>query len=58
MLDSTKYYFEITEDNLNPTVQVFEQVIKLDIPRLRQMEAWQSYDFSTKTFEDYCFYLH
>lgn len=31
--------------------------IKLDIPRLRQMEAWQSYDLSTKTFEDYCFYL-
>ena len=32
--------------------------IKLDIPRLRKMEAWQSYDLSTKTFEDYCFYLH
>ena len=30
LLDSNKYYFEITEDNLNPTVQVFEQVIKLD----------------------------
>ena len=30
LLDSTKYYFEITEDNLNPTVQVFEQVIKRD----------------------------
>ena len=31
--------------------------IKLDVPRLRQMEAWQSYDISTKTFEDYSFYL-
>ena len=30
LLDSNKYYFEITEDNLNPKVQVFEQVIKLD----------------------------
>ena len=30
LLDSNKYYFEITEDNLNPEVQVFEQVIKLD----------------------------
>ena len=30
LLDSNKYYFEITEDNLNPTVQVFEQVIKRD----------------------------
>ena len=27
-LDSTKYYFEITEDNLNPTVKVYEQVIR------------------------------
>ena len=31
--------------------------IKLDIPRLRQMEAWQSYDISTRSFEDYAFYL-
>ncbi len=30
LLDSNKYYFEITEDNLNPHVQVSEQVIKLD----------------------------
>ena len=30
LLDSNKYYFEITENNLNPEVQVFEQVIKLD----------------------------
>ena len=29
-LDSNKYYFDITEDNLNPEVQVYEQVIKLD----------------------------
>jgi conjugal transfer ATP-binding protein TraC len=31
--------------------------IKLDIPRLRQMEAWQCYDISTKSFNDYAFYL-
>ena len=31
--------------------------IKLDIPRLRQMEAWQSYDITTKSFDDYSFYL-
>lgn len=30
LLDSNKYYFEITENNLNPEVQVFEQVIKRD----------------------------
>lgn len=31
--------------------------IKLDVPRLRQMEAWQSYDITTKSFDDYSFYL-
>ena len=31
--------------------------IKLDIPRLRQMEAFQNYDITNKTFNDYCFYL-
>lgn len=31
--------------------------IKLDTPRLRQMEAWQCYDISNKTFNDYVFYL-
>ena len=30
LLDSNKYYFEITEEELNPTVQVYEQVIRLD----------------------------
>lgn len=31
--------------------------IKLDIPRLRQMEAWQCYDITPFSFKDYCFYL-
>ena len=31
--------------------------IKLDIPRLRQMEAWQNYDITTLSFKDYAFYL-
>lgn len=30
LLDETKYYFEITESNLNPTIEVFEKVIKVD----------------------------
>ena len=34
-----------------------EEMIKLDIPRLRQMEAWQNYDINPRTFDDYCFYL-
>ena len=29
-LDSNKYYFEITEDNLTPSVKVYEQVIRRD----------------------------
>ena len=28
-LDDTRYYFEITSDNLNPTVYVYEEVIKV-----------------------------
>ena len=31
--------------------------IKLDTPRLRQMESWQSYDISNKSLEDYSVYL-
>lgn len=31
--------------------------IKIDIPKLRQMEAWQSYDISDSTFKDYAMYL-
>ena len=31
--------------------------IKLDIPRLRQLETWQSYDITTKPLKDYSVYL-
>ena len=31
--------------------------IKLDIPRLRQMEAWQSFDITGNSLKDYSFYL-
>ena len=31
--------------------------IKIDIPRLRQMEAWQVYDITSLSFKDYAFYL-
>ena len=31
--------------------------IKLDIPRLRQMEAWQNFDITDCLFKDYTFYL-
>lgn len=31
LLDDTKYYFNITKDNLNPVVKVYEQGIKRDV---------------------------
>ena len=31
--------------------------IKLDVPRLRQMEAWQSFDITGNSLKDYSFYL-
>ncbi len=31
--------------------------IKLDVPRLRQLDTWQSYDLSTKSLDDYSVYL-
>jgi len=31
--------------------------IKVDVPKLRQFEAWQSYDLTDKGFKDYAMYL-
>ena len=31
--------------------------IKLDTPRLRQLDTWQSYDITTKSLDDYSVYL-
>ncbi len=31
--------------------------IKIDVPKLRQLEAWQSYDITSRSFVDYNFYL-
>lgn len=31
--------------------------IRIDVPKMRQMEAWQSYDLTDKTFKDYVMYL-
>lgn len=33
-----------------------ESQIKLDIPKMRQMEAWQTYEISSRSFKDYAFY--
>lgn len=31
--------------------------IKIDIPKMRQLEAWQSYDLTDRSFKDYIMYL-
>lgn len=31
--------------------------VKLDIPKMRQMEAWQTYELTTRSFKEYSFYL-
>ena len=40
---------------LKKIADVFQ--IKLDVPRMRQMEAWQSFDINKNGFEDYHNYL-
>lgn len=46
------------EDILKDLKRIAENYqIKLDIPRLRQLEAWQNYDLTAFSFKDYAFYL-
>ena len=42
---------KLIRENANPTG------IKIDIPKLRQMELWQSYDITSLTVPDYSMYL-
>ena len=42
---------KLIRENANPTG------IKVDIPKLRQMELWQSYDITSLTVPDYSMYL-
>lgn len=42
---------KLIRENANPTG------IKVDIPKLRQMELWQSYDITSLTVADYSMYL-
>ncbi len=45
---------EIIRD-LKRIAEMFQ--IRLDVPRLRQMECWQNYDLTTFSLKDYSFYL-
>lgn len=55
VIEGDKKHREEVLRDLKRIADVYQ--IKLDIPRLRQMEAWQSYDITTRSFEDYSFYL-
>ena len=55
IIEGTKKEREDTLRDLKRLADSFQ--IKLDIPRLRQMEAWQNYDITTLSFKDYAFYL-
>lgn len=49
---------KVREEKLRELKRIADShTIKLDVPRLRQMELWQSYDITTKTLEDYSLYL-
>ena len=46
------------EDIIRDLKRIVERYqIKLDVPRLRQMETYQSYDLTTHSLKDYPFYL-
>lgn len=46
------------EDTIRELKRIVDPyMIKLDIPRLRQMETWQSYDLGIKSLDDYSIYL-
>lgn len=46
------------EDTIRDLKKMAERhQIKLDIPRLRQLETWQSFDITTNSLKDYCNYF-
>lgn len=55
VVEGNKKYREETIRDLRLIADAYQ--IKLDIPRCRQMEAWQVYDITNKSFKDYAFYL-
>lgn len=54
-ISGTRKEREETFKELKKIADVYH--IKLDVPRMRQMEAWQSFDINKNGFEDYHNYL-
>lgn len=55
IVEGDKKYREDTIRDLKRIVDSYQ--IKLDVPRLRQMEVWQNYDITTSSLKDYSIYL-
>ncbi len=55
LVQGTKEEREETIRNLRRLADAYQ--IKLDIPRLRQMELWQNYDITSHSLKDYSIYL-
>ena len=55
IIEGDKKYREDIIRDLKRIIDCYQ--IKLDIPRLRQMETWQSFDITTKSLKDYSIYL-
>src|SRR5574344_1412966 len=55
IVEGDRKYREDTIRDLKRIVDSYQ--IKLDIPRLRQMEVWQNYDITTNSLKDYSIYL-
>ena len=55
IVEGNKKYREQVIRDLRLIAETYQ--IKLDIPRCRQMEAWQVYDITNMSFKDYAFYL-
>ncbi len=56
-LDDNKYYFEITKDNLNPKVTVFEKVIKRKVEFLKVLNIQKTGILTPEANIQFDFYL-
>lgn len=55
LIEGDKKEREDTLRELKRLADVYQ--IKLDVPRLRQLDTWQSFDLTTKSLDDYSVYL-
>jgi len=56
-LDTTMYWFELTKDNLYPTLKVFEDVIEVDVELFKVFANWQTGILTGEPNIEFEFYL-